>query len=239
MIPAKSLTLIIISRMKEKIISKLNKLIAEAEGLLEEIKRQSGDEPQAVQAVKESKFGAFKTGSLSFLKTLLGGDEIYYLKFYNGVKYHADYSLVLAIELLQKIKADIDDGWLQEMKGIVAAELFSDFLDMAEHLLEESYYQPAAVMIGSVLEESLRALSLKSGLPVSQPDSSGKLRPIKAEALNTVLAKNHVYNLLMQKSVTAWLDLRNKAAHGQHGEYDAAMVQMFLLFARDFAARYA
>lgn len=39
---------------------------------------------------------------------------------------------------------------------IIAAEIFSDFLEMAEHLLEQGYKDPAAVMIGSVVEENLR-----------------------------------------------------------------------------------
>ncbi len=224
--------------MKDKILKKLDDFIAEANGLLLDLNSSNNDSPQ-IEARKESKFSAFKTSVLSFLKSTLGDQEIYYIKFLNGVKHHTDYSLVLAIELLQRIRSDVDNGWLQNIKGIVSAELFTDFLDMSEHLLDEGYKDPAAVIIGSVLEENLRQLTLKNTLPITQLDAkTGKIKPLKAEYLNTELCKNSIYNVLYQKSVTAWLDLRNKAAHGQYQEYDVNLVRSFLQFTRDFAAKF-
>ena len=38
------------------------------------------------------------------------------------------------------------------------AELFADFLEMADYLLSEGYKDPAAVLGGSMLEEHLRQL---------------------------------------------------------------------------------
>ena len=38
---------------------------------------------------------------------------------------------------------------------------------------------------------------------------------------------------------TAWLDLRNKAAHAQYGEYNHDQVQNLLIGVREFAARIA
>jgi hypothetical protein len=35
-----------------------------------------------------------------------------------------------------------------------------------------------------------------------------------------------VYNLLDQKQVTAWLDFRNKAAHGEYKAYTAEQVKL-------------
>lgn len=224
--------------MKDKILKKLDDFITEANGLLLDVNSASNSSPRT-EAINTSKFDAFKTGVLSFLKSIVGADEIYYQKFLRGVIYYADYSLVLAIDLLERIRKDVDDGWLQNIKGIVSAELFTDFLDMAEHLLDETYKDAAAVIIGSVLEENLRQLTLKNGLPIAQTDSkTSKVKPFRAENLNTELSKNHVYNLLYQKSVTAWLDLRNKAAHGHYNEYDINLVRSFLQFARDFAAKF-
>ncbi len=39
--------------------------------------------------------------------------------------------------------------------------------------------------------------------------------------MNNELAAFGAYNKLDQKNVTAWLDLRNKAAHAQYHEYTA------------------
>jgi len=220
--------------MKEKILKKLDTLIGEANTLF---RRLNADDFE--DAVDGAKFSGFQTGVLSFFKVILGEENLYYKRFYNGVKYYTDYNLNLALELLSKVKTDIDEGWLDDLKGLVSAELFSDFLDMAEHLLEGGYKDPAAVIIGSVLEENLRQLSLKNGLPIEQNDHKiGRMKPLRAEALNTELAKHHIYNLLNQKSVTAWLDLRNKAAHGLYDEYDLTFVKNFLQFVRDFAAKF-
>ena len=50
------------------------------------------------------------------------------------------------------------------MKKLVSAEIFSDFLEMAAHVLEQDYKDPAAVMIGTVLEENLRQLCHSAGI---------------------------------------------------------------------------
>ena len=103
---------------------------------------------------------------------------------------------------------------------------------MAEHLLSEGYKDAAAVIIGSTLEEHLRKLCVKNGIPLDAAE-----RPKKADALNAELAVQSVYSKLDQKSITAWLDLRNKAAHGKYGEYSKEQVGLLIQGVRDFMAR--
>ena len=52
--------------------------------------------------------------------------------------------------------------------------------------------------------------------------------PKKADKLNADLAKAEIYNKLDQKNITAWLDLRNKAAHGKYNDYDKEQVRLLL-----------
>lgn len=122
------------------------------------------------------------------------------------------------------------------VKGLVAAELFSDFLDMAEHLLETGYKDPAAVMVGSVLEEHLRQLCQRHGV-ASEDIKDGDHVPKKADRLNSELAKGDAYTKLDQKLITAWLDLRNKAAHGKYMEYNDDQVRQMLFGVTEFMAR--
>jgi hypothetical protein len=68
-------------------------------------------------------------------------------------------------------------------------------------------------------------------------DSSGKANPKKADLLNAELTKSHVYNNLDQKAVSAWLDLRNKAAHGRYGEYNDKQVENMIQGVTEFMAR--
>ena len=122
---------------------------------------------------------------------------------------------------------------LQSVVELVHADVFADFLDMAQHLLEQGYKDPAAVMTGSVLEAHLRKLCDKYSIPVLKPDGS----PKTADTLNGELKTAGAYNLLDQKNVTAWLDLRNKAAHGRYTEYTKEQVGLMLENVRNFISR--
>jgi len=122
------------------------------------------------------------------------------------------------------------------MKGIVSAEIFTDFIEMAHHLLTEGYKDPAAVIIGSVLEEHLRQLCIKNEIAFEDIRNE-KMVNKKADTLNGELANKQVYNKLDQKSITAWLDLRNKAAHGKYSEYNRHQVELLISSVTEFIAR--
>jgi hypothetical protein len=134
---------------------------------------------------------------------------------------------------LQALGNDYESGYLQSVVELIHADIFADFLDMATHLLHQGYKDPAAVVAGSVLEEHLRKLCDKHGIPTIKADG----KPKTADALNSELASANVYSKLEQKSVTAWQDLRNKAAHGKYTEYDKDQVAMLIQSVRDFAIR--
>ncbi len=103
---------------------------------------------------------------------------------------------------------------------------------MASYLLDEGYKDPAAVLIGGVLEEHLRKLCIKYGISIEE-----NYKPKKADKINSDLSKEKVYSKLDQKSITAWLDLRNKAAHGKYDEYSKKQVLLMLEGVRKFISR--
>lgn len=138
------------------------------------------------------------------------------------------------VGILKAVQHDIKSGMLSDMRLLINAEVFSDFLSMCEHLLSEGYKDPAAVILGAVLEDSLRKLSEKNGITTTQ--ASGK--PLMIDSLNIALAKKGIYNSLVQKSVTTWANLRNDAAHGHFDKYDAGQVKQMLLFVQKFCTDY-
>jgi hypothetical protein len=142
-----------------------------------------------------------------------------------------------AVGILTAIRDELAGGWIQTTRGLVSADVFADFLEMAEHLLSENYKDAAAVMIGGVLEEHLRLMAAKYGVAVEEA-KDGKMVARKAESINTDLAKTTAYGKLDQKSVTSWLDLRNKAAHGHYSEYTRQQVELLLGNVRDFVVRH-
>lgn len=65
----------------------------------------------------------------------------------------------------------------------------------------------------------------------------GSVTPKKADLLNSELAAGNTYSKLDQKNITAWLDLRNKAAHGKYAEYTPEQVGLLIAGIRDFLTR--
>lgn len=170
-------------------------------------------------------FSEFKSACLSFISNVFGKESVYYQQFKTEVRDINYYYVESAIGILNAIKSEIESGWLISFKKLVEADVFCDFLEMAEYLLEENYKDAAAVMIGSVLEEHLRSLCVENSISIYD-EGKEKQVPKKASRLNDDLAKSGVYNKLVQKNVTSWLDLRNNAAHGKYGEYNIDQVKL-------------
>jgi hypothetical protein len=150
--------------------------------------------------------------------------------------YGYDYQVEPIAGVVKALRVGVEAGYLQGITELIHGELFADFLDMASHLLDEGYKDPAAVIAGAALETHLRQLCGKQGIPI-EVSTAKAIRAQKADKLNADLAKASVYGKLDQKNVTAWLDLRNKAAHGKFDEYTKEQVTVMLLGIKDFIAR--
>lgn len=186
--------------------------------------------------VSGESFKLFESSALSFILSTYGDKHPYFITFKESVVKPTVDHIQAGKGILTSIKTEIERGWLTTLKGLITAEIFSDFLEMAEHLLSEKYPHPAAVMIGSVLEEHLRQLCNKNAIAVTQI-KGGKPVPKKADLLNAELTNGAVYNKLDQKNVIAWLDLRNKAAHGRYSEYSQEQVEIMLAGVTEFLSR--
>ena len=135
--------------------------------------------------------------------------------------------------VVQALREDLGSGYLQTLSEIAHAGIFSDFLEMADHLNGAGYKDAAAVVAGSTTESHLRELATKNAIPTH--DVSG--HPTKADKINADLAKATVYGVLDQKSITAFLDLRNRAAHGKYSEYTKDQVSNLISGITDFIKR--
>lgn len=186
--------------------------------------------------VETGLYAGFRSLSLSFILSLFGEKHTYYKEFDTKVTDTYDHQIESGIHILQSIKYEIENGWLTSLKELVTAELFSDFLEMSKHLLDEKYKDASAVMIGSVLEEHLRQLCKKNSIEITLTKGTNII-PKRADLLNSDLAKESVYGILEQKSITAWLDLRNRAAHGKYEEYKIEQVNLMYQGVLDFITR--
>lgn len=100
---------------------------------------------------------------------------------------------------------DIRSGHLQTVRSLVSAEVFGDFLSMADHLAGQGYHHAAASLAGAVLEDGLRRALRQRDLK-----STGNL-----ESMNQVALDQKVYGPMTYKQVKVWIDIRNRADHGQ------------------------
>lgn len=189
-----------------------------------------------VNYVQTPPMTGFRSASLSFIQWLYGNNHPHFKMFTDRTANFFTRDAEEGLAILEAIREEISGGWLSTIKNLVASEFFADFITMAEHLLETNYKDPAAVVAGSVLEEHLRQLCIKNELDV-EDERDGRMSPRKADRLNTDLAKSDVYNKLDQKSITAWLDLRNNAAHGKYEAYSNDQVKQMINGIIGFVAR--
>jgi hypothetical protein len=186
--------------------------------------------------VDKERFAEFRASSLSFIQNLYGTSHSYFSDFETRVRAAEPSDTQKGKGILQAIRNELAGGWLRTARGLIASELFADFLEMVEHLLNEGYKDPAAVLLGGVLEEHLRQLCASKGVVVVET-KAGKVVPRKTDTLNADLTKAGAYKMLDQKNVTAWLELRNKAAHGRYTEYNAEQVRVMQSGVAEFIAR--
>lgn len=169
------------------------------------------------------------TSVQGLLDRVFGESSAHFVNFAKHTQGYVTFSNVTRAQGVLKAAADdYSGGHLFNVRHLIEAEVFDDFLEQAEHLLSVGYFQAAAVICGAVLEDSLRALCLKSGIAI--PDKP------KLDQMNADLAKAGVYDKLLQKRITALADLRNKAAHGEWKSFSKADVEDMLSATRRIVA---
>ncbi|WP_434687018.1 HEPN domain-containing protein [Pseudanabaena minima] len=210
----------------EKVKARLNELIDMGEKLLS-TKRSPGQNVIGDSRVDSQMAYQWATSVQNLLSRAFGEDSEHYKNFIIQVNSHLTYSPTFRAQgILKAAKDDYENGYLFDVKQLIEAELFDDFLEQAIYLYDSGYHQPAAVIAGCVLEDGLRKLCLTNGIPI--PDKP------KLDQMNAELAKSGTYNKLTQKRITALADLRNRAAHGHWDQFTKDDVDEMIRSVRKF-----
>ncbi|MBC3883698.1 DUF4145 domain-containing protein [Undibacterium griseum] len=171
------------------------------------------------------------TSCLSLVGRVFGESSPHYLRLQDQFPNYPKWpNAEQAFGVLLSVKDDFESGSLFSLRRLVEAELFDEFLEQAEHLLEAGYFHPSAIVTGSVLEDGLRKLCVAN-------DVSLPVKP-KLDWMNSELAKKAIYSKLVQKKITTIADLRNSAAHGKWDEFDASDVRSMLRDVRDIMTKH-
>ena len=176
--------------------------------------------------VNSISFHEWKNNTQNFILLVCGENSPYYKNFVDGVKTAYPGDVEHGIGILTALKEDIELGFLTKVRDLVSAEIFTDFIEMAQHLLDNNYKDSAASLIGAVLENGLRQIAQKHSVDIKSGNDIG--------SLNTKLADKEVYNRLVQKQIQAWKAIRNSADHGKFSEYKAEDVKSMLEGAQRF-----
>jgi hypothetical protein len=147
------------------------------------------------------------------------------------------YKAEVIVGILLALRDELTIGSLNSVSELVRAELFENFLEMAEYLISEGYKDAAAVIAGSSLETHLKSLANKFDVEILIIEEGKKPKYKKAETINQDLYKLKAYSSLDQKQITAWLELRNNAAHGNYSAYTANQVTQFVEWTKDFISK--
>ncbi len=183
-----------------------------------------------LDSVEDALFRQWRTSSVAFLNAL-PSEYVYRHEFENHCKHSYDYRHAEeGVAILRAAREDIEGGYLQKMETLVSASVFTDFLEMAEHLLDNGYKDPAASLAGAVLENGLRRICGSNNLTVKSDDN--------ISSLNKRLADNSVYNRLQQREIEVWNKVRDYADHGHFNEYMADDVEKMLGGVNKFLSNY-
>ena len=190
---------------KEKTIQRINRLI------------DTGSQALKTEELTVVTVANFKIGSLSFLSKIAGENSNYYKEFKEQCNCYDDnqcyyMDVQKGLGILEAFKDDVENGYLQKFEDIVAADIFSDFIEMADHLLDNKYHHPAASLLGAVLEDSLRKICKKNDINIGKESSSSLSK------LNKLLCDKKIYNKITFKQVDACTAIRNQADHGRFKE---------------------
>jgi len=211
----------------EKLADRLNHLIEVGEAVLKTRNRPSSSTHSLVAA---DRFYQWRAGALSFLKAVFGDNSTHFQEFQERCRGSFYDDAVQGQAILKAAKEDIEGGYLRKLEDLVAADIFADFLEMAEYLIEQGYKDPAASLIGAVLEDGLRKIAENSKITLKSKEN--------ISSLNHKIADAEIYNRLVQKQVEVWNEVRDNADHAKFSEYAADSVKDMCGGVRGFLEKY-
>jgi len=175
-------------------------------------------------------FHGWRSQSRVALISVLGDRHAYLAAFDGAVSTSYLSNLNAGVAILKSVLNDFEQGYFKTLRGLISAEIFDDFLEMAEHLLKNDFKDPAAMLIGATLEGGLKRIATERGLTVKGSDGLA--------SVNGALQKADVYNKLTNRQVQVWTTIRNHADHGEFDQYSQDDVVRMLVDVRQFLNQY-
>lgn len=223
------------SIVTEKYLNKLDKLIATGNEICNKNERRRGqwvghtgidgyhkygsDEVHTVHL----DFDKWKFSLVNLLDNILPKEHPHrtYIQFIRSLGSNVTV-IKRAIQLLQSIRDDFSEGFLNDIIRQIEMEISTDYMAQAESLIKETQreslnYVPAAVLAGAVLEKRLKKLCLEQipAIPLVLNNS----KPKTLNSLVEDLKNTELFPETKAKELRFWADIRNNAAHGDFEKF--------------------
>jgi hypothetical protein len=174
-------------------------------------------------------FEEWATGALNLLQRVFNENSVH---FKNFSKHYSEFieddePFNRCAGVFKAAKADYEGGYLFQLNSLISAEIIDDVLEQAQELLAAKYIGPACVITGVALETTLKKLCDNNSIPHA-----------KLDKMNADLAKAGIYNVGVQKQVTAWAHWRNDAAHGTWNTFSEQDIADMIKGVQRFIADY-
>jgi HEPN domain-containing protein len=194
--------------------------------------RELDDKTKELSLQDKPRFFAWATSVSSLTKIVFGEHSPQYEYFESECRKIRDnpayysYGFQACLGIFRGAKEDFEAGYLFTVRGLIKAEDSMDVLEQATSLLNGNYKDAACILAGVALEIAIKEMCNRNSIQIA-----------KLETMNIELGKK-IYNMGMQKQITAWAHWRNKAAHGEFSEYDHAQVKGMIEGVQKFVADY-
>ena len=190
----------------EKIIQKFDRLLQEATQILGPTGWDGSGYHGAIP--KDEDYIRFRTEAMTLIRRVCGEESDHYKVLFrlstDSNTARNSWWFPHCSAVVQAARRDYDDGMLFDLRAMVAAEVLGGFIEQAQALLVQGYYAPAASLAGAVLEDTLRKLCDVKSIPYPEKTT--------INFLNTELTRATVYDLLINKQIIAYADIRKGLA---------------------------
>jgi hypothetical protein len=159
---------------RDRLLKRVDELLQQGKAVLASRQRSA----HSGEYVDSGKIKGFRSAAMSFIERLYGSAHSHYREFDKEVCGYRPSDAEIGMAILESAHAEIAGDWLFSLKGFITAEVFADFIEMANYLMDQDYKDAAAVIAGSVLEEHLRQLCRSNNIR-SVCLASTELRPTR------------------------------------------------------------
>lgn len=173
-----------------------------------------------ILTVDSLKFSMWKMQSLNLIEAITGENSQHFRNF-NKINKPTKSKVDEGLGILLALREDMGSGYIEKLKYEILSVQYSNLLETAEKFLNDNQKDPAGVLAGVALEETLRQIADKY--------------VIKHTAKATLLTLNQciadskkVYDDTTRKEIIAWNDVRDKAAHAKWKEFSKIQVKQLI-----------